>query len=182
MLCSMKNIIVVEGYHDESKIKAVYPNLDVIVTNGSEISKETLNLINSLSNDNEIVIFTDPDYPGERIRKKILEVAPNAKQLFLRKKDCISNNNKKVGIEHASKELIKEALDSILIVNKNENHLSMNDLFDLGLIGSNNSAILREKLADYLNLGKPNGKTILKRLNILGLNKNEVDALICKLK
>ena len=178
----MKNIIVVEGYHDESKIKAVYPNLDVIVTNGSEISKETLNLIKKLSEDNEIVIFTDPDYPGERIRKKILEVAPNAKQLFLRKKDCISNNNKKVGIEHASKELIKEALDSILIVNKNENHLCMNDLFDLGLIGSNNSAILREKLADYLNLGKPNGKTILKRLNILGLNKNEVDALICKLK
>ena len=178
----MKNIIVVEGYHDESKIKAVYPNLDVIVTNGSEISKETLNLIKKLSEDNEIVIFTDPDYPGERIRKKILEIAPNAKQLFLRKKDCISSNNKKVGIEHASKELIKEALDSILIVNKNENNLDMNDLFDLGLIDSNNSAILREKLADYLNLGKPNGKTILKRLNILGLKKDEVDALICKLK
>ncbi len=178
----MKNIIVVEGYHDEAKIKAVYPNLDVVVTNGSEISKETLNLIKKLSEDNEIVIFTDPDYPGERIRKKILEVAPNAKQLFLRKKDCISYNNKKVGIEHASKELIKEALDSILIVNKNENYLDMNDLFDLGLIGSNNSAIIREKLADYLNLGKPNGKTILKRLNILGLKKDEVEALICKLK
>ena len=102
--------------------------------------------------------------------------------MFLRKKDCISSNNKKVGIEHASKELIKEALDSILIVNKNENNLDMNDLFDLGLIDSNNSAILREKLADYLNLGKPNGKTILKRLNILGLKKDEVDALICKLK
>ena len=61
----MKNIIVVEGYHDEAKIKAVYPNLDVVVTNGSEISKETLNLIKKLSEDNEIVIFTDPDYPGE---------------------------------------------------------------------------------------------------------------------
>ena len=178
----MKNIIVVEGYHDESKIKAVYPNLDVVITNGSEISKETLDLIKKLSEDNEIIIFTDPDYPGERIRKKILEIVPNAKQLFLRKKDCISNNNKKVGIEHASKELIKEALDSISIVNINENNLDMNDLFDLGLIGSNNSAILREKLADYLNLGKPNGKTILKRLNILGLKKDEVDALICKLK
>ena len=178
----MKYIIVVEGYHDESKIKAVYPELDVVVTNGSEISKETLNLIKELSKNNEIVIFTDPDYPGERIRKKILELVPNAKQLFLRKKDCISNNNKKVGIEHASKELIKEALDSILVVNKNENNLTTNDLFDLGLIGSSNSAIIREKLADYLNLGKPNGKTILKRLNILGLNKNEVEALICKLK
>lgn len=178
----MKTIIVVEGYHDESKIKAVYPNLDVVITNGSEISKETLNLIKNLSQNNEIVIFTDPDYPGERIRKKILEIVPTAKQLFLRKNDCISNNNKKVGIEHASKELIKEALDSILIINKNENHLTMNDLFDLGLIGSENSAILRIKLADYLNLGRPNGKTILKRLNILGLTKEEVDVLICKLK
>ena len=178
----MKTIIVVEGYHDESKIKAVYPNLDVVITNGSEISKETLNLIKNLSQNNEIVIFTDPDYSGERIRKKILEIVPTAKQLFLRKSDCISNNNKKVGIEHASKELIKEALDSILIINKNENHLTMNDLFDLGLIGSESSAILRIKLADYLNLGRPNGKTILKRLNILGLTKEEVDALICKLK
>ena len=178
----MKNIIVVEGYHDEAKIKAVYPNLDVIITNGSEVSKETLALIKKMSENNEIVIFTDPDYPGERIRKKILEIVPNAKQLFLRKNDCISSNQKKVGIEHASLELIKEALDSILIINKNENHLNMNDLFDLGLIGSDNSSCLRMRLADYLNLGKPNGKTILKRLNILGLTKNEVMELICKLK
>ena len=39
--------------------------------NGSEISDETLDLIKELSKNHNIIVFTDPDYPGERIRKKI---------------------------------------------------------------------------------------------------------------
>ena len=38
-------VIVVEGSHDEQKLKSIYPEIDCIVTNGSEISTETLNLI-----------------------------------------------------------------------------------------------------------------------------------------
>ena len=50
-------VIVVEGKHDEQKIKSIYPNLECIVTNGSEISKETLNLIYQTSLVRDVIIL-----------------------------------------------------------------------------------------------------------------------------
>ena len=42
------DIIVVEGYHDEARIKSVFKDANCIVTNGSEISKETIDLIKEM--------------------------------------------------------------------------------------------------------------------------------------
>lgn len=175
------DIIVVEGAHDVSKVKSVYPDANCIITNGREIAKETIDLIKKLSKTNNIIIFTDPDSPGEKIRSIITEAVPNAKQAFLRKKDCISSNKKKVGIEHASKELIKEALSNVYS-NSNVITITNQDLYSLGLNGSNDSAILRDKISDILNIGRPNCKTFLKRLNLLGLTKTDVEELLCKVK
>lgn len=175
------DIIVVEGAHDVSKVKSVYPDANCIITNGREIAKETIDLIKELSKTNNIIIFTDPDSPGEKIRSIITEAVPNAKQAFLRKKDCISSNKKKVGIEHASKELIKEALSNVYS-NSNVITITNQDLYSLGLNGSNDSAILRDKISDILNIGRPNCKTFLKRLNLLGLTKTDVEELLCKVK
>ena len=129
----MSSVIVVEGIHDEMKIKSVYPDANVVITNGSEISKITLDLIKKLSETNEIIIFTDPDSPGEAIRKRITEVVPNAKQAFLRKKDAISKNKKKVGIEHATKEIIVDSLENVYTFTESNNNITMSDLFNLGL-------------------------------------------------
>ena len=176
------DVIVVEGTHDEDKIKLAYPNAFVVVTNGSEVSKETLDMISKLSENNNIIIFTDPDYPGERIRNLVSSVAKNVSHVFLKKKDCISNNKKKVGIEHASVDLIKEALENVYVNRNTNNTITNNDLFDLGLIGNENSAKLIYLISDYLNIGHPNSKTFLKRLNFLGLTKKEVEDILCKLK
>lgn len=176
------DVIVVEGTHDEDKIKLAYPNAFVIVTNGSEVSKETLDMISKLSENNKIIIFTDPDYPGERIRNLVSSVSKNVSHAFLRKKDCISNNKKKVGIEHASVDLIKEALENIYDNKNIDETITNNNLFELGLIGNENSAKMRYLISDYLNIGHPNSKTFLKRLNFLGLTKEEVKDILCKLK
>ena len=85
------DIIVVEGTHDEIKVKAAYPNAECVITNGSEISNETIELIKELAKTHRIIIFTDPDSPGERIRSIITNEIPSASQAFLRKKECISN-------------------------------------------------------------------------------------------
>ena len=176
------DIIVVEGTHDEIKVKAAFPNAECIITNGSEISLETLSLIKEISKKHRIIIFTDPDSPGERIRSKILEVAPNASSAFLRKKECISNNKKKVGIEHASIDAIKEALKDIYTPSLNQDTISLKDLYELGLNGEKDSAILREKISDILNIGKPNAKTFLKRMNLLQITKKELEDLLCKVR
>lgn len=176
------DIIVVEGTHDEIKVKAAFPNAECIITNGSEISDDTISLIKEMAKKHRIIIFTDPDSPGERIRSKILDAVPNASSAFLRKKECISNNKKKVGIEHATVDAIKEALKDIYTPSNNEDTITLNDLYLLGLNGEKDSAILREKIADILNIGKPNAKTFLKRLNLLQITKKELIDLLCKVR
>lgn len=176
------DIIVVEGTHDEIKVKAAYPNAECIITNGSEISDDTIELIKEMSKKHRIVIFTDPDSPGERIRSIITNAIPNASQAFLRKKECISNNKKKVGIEHASIDAIKEALESVYTPSKLEDTITISDLYLLGLNGNSESKILRDKISDILNIGKPNAKTFLKRLNLLQITREELLNLLCKVK
>ena len=111
-------IVVVEGLHDLERLKSIYEDIDVLITNGSEI-EENLPTIIEASKKRDIILFLDPDYPGERIRKKITEVIPNAKHAFLKKDLAISKNKKKVGIEHAKKEDIIDALNNVLTPSKN---------------------------------------------------------------
>ena len=179
----MSDVIVVEGLHDEIKIKSVYPDAFCVITNGSEISEDTLKYIKKLSLTHGIIIFTDPDSPGERIRNEVLKVVPNAKNAFIHKRNAISSNKKKVGVEHVSKELIKEALDPIYnkeVVSKG--NITNSDLYDLGLNGENESRIYRDKISDILNIGKPNNKSFLKRINQIGLSLDELKELLCQVK
>ena len=92
----MSSVIVVEGVHDVARLKAIYPDCNCVITNGREIDSSTIEYIKELSKTHEIIIFTDPDSPGEKIRNIITNAVPNAKQAFLRKKDCISNNEPKL--------------------------------------------------------------------------------------
>ena len=179
----MSDVIVVEGLHDEIKIKSVFPDAFCVITNGSEISEETLKYIKKLSETHGIIIFTDPDSPGERIRSEVLRVVPNAKNAFIHKKDAISHNNKKVGVEHASKEMIRNALIDIYNVTKKEKgNITNIDLFNLGLNGNDLSSIYRDRISDILNIGRPNNKSFLKRINEIGLSLDKLEELLCQVK
>ena len=50
----------------------------------------------------------------------------------------------------------------------------MQDLFELGLSGKNDASIKREKLSRVYPLGTCSGKTLLKRINMLGLSKEDI--------
>ena len=54
----------------------------------------------------------------------------------------------------------------------------MNDLFHLGLVSQADSKELRRKLSDTFNLGNPNGKTLLKRLNFLNISYQELEEFL----
>ena len=173
-----KSIIVCEGIHDEERIRKVFKDAFCITTNGSEISKDTLDMIKSYSKQYKIIIFTDPDSPGERIRHKVLEVVPNASEAFLPKRICISKNHKKVGIEHAPLEDIREALSNYLDKENETGTLNNTDMIELGLNGNINSSKYRDYISNKLNIGKPNAKTFLKRINALNISKEELIKLI----
>lgn len=173
-----KEAIIVEGNHDKSKVLAVYPEAFVIITNGSEVSIETLNLIKETSKTKDIVLLLDPDGPGEKIRKAVEDIVPNAKHAFIKKDKCISRNKKKVGIEHASHADIKEALDNLLVKGESKSDITNKDIFALKLTGFTESAVLRAKVSDKLNFGRPNKKTFLKRLQMFGITKQEIEEII----
>ena len=49
----IKEVVVVEGYHDLAKLKAIFEKVDVYITNGSEVSENTLK---ELLHDNAITV------------------------------------------------------------------------------------------------------------------------------
>jgi len=176
---SIKEVVVVEGYHDLATLKAIFKNIDVYITNGSEISEDTLKELKILNNKRGLILFLDPDYQGERIRRIINNYVGETKHAFLSKKDCISKNKKKVGIEHANKEVIIKGLTAFYTSSKHTNNLvNFKDLYRLKLIGNPSSKALRKYLGEELGIGLNNGKTLLKKLNMFNINISQIHEII----
>lgn len=167
--------MVVEGYHDLAKLKAIYPEIDVVITNGSEISQETLIELKELNTQRGLILFLDPDYQGERIRRMINDYVGTTKHAFLLKKDCISKNRKKVGIEHAKDTIIIEQLNKYYISSDNSVKYSMNDLIAYKLMGHANSKALRKKVCEELGIGLCNAKTLLTKLNMFTISNKKLE-------
>jgi ribonuclease M5 len=175
---SYQQVIVVEGYHDEQKIKSVYPDIECIVTNGSEISRETLNLIYETSLLKEVILFLDPDYPGKRITQKIMETQGKFKIAYIDKEKALNNSKTKVGIEHAKNKDIIEALERLLTIEYNLKTVVRNDIYVRNLIDNTNSKELRKFVCQKLNIPFCNGKTFLKYLNLLSIDLERIDQII----
>lgn len=190
-------IIVVEGRDDTAAIKRAVRAV-TIETHGFGISKSTWDKIENAYKEKGIIIFTDPDHAGEEIRKKLLEKFPDAKQAFLtkekakEKKKSASQALPDIGIENASPEDIREALDKAraIVVRTGDSALSdkkdeiftYKDLDSAGLTGGEGSKELREKLGDILGIGYSNAKALLYKLNTLGIDRETFEAAVKKLK
>ncbi|RHW31757.1 ribonuclease M5 [Lysinibacillus yapensis] len=162
----IQEIIVVEGKDDTTAIKRAV-NADTIETNGSAISEETIRRIAHAHAKRGVIVFTDPDYPGRRIRAIIEERVPGVKHAFLAKEKTIAKNGKGLGIEHAHDEDIREALGAVYTPNPNlktETEITMEDLLLARLIGHPKSKDRRNRLGEILNIGMTNGKQLHKRL------------------
>ncbi|MCF7923950.1 MAG: ribonuclease M5 [Candidatus Izimaplasma sp.] len=173
-----KQIIVVEGNHDQVKINSIYPNLQCITTNGSEISDKKLNLIYQLSKENEVILFLDPDTPGKKIMQKILNTNGKYTLAYIKKEKAISKNRKKVGIEHAKENDIRDALENKIEINNQESYIKLSDLYNRGLVNKRNANINRIKVCDSLEIPVSNGKTFLKMINLLDISLERVDEIL----
>lgn len=167
-------IIVVEGKSDVSFLSS-FIEAEFVITNGSEISKDTIEYLKSASKDKNIYVLTDPDSPGERIRKILDENIDGLNHCFVNKENSIKNG--KVGVAESTKEEIKKALDNAVKTNQNQpGTIAMSDLLKLGLCGAEDSEAKRNKISKELNLGHCNAKTFLKRLNYRAINIEEIKA------
>ena len=174
----IKEVIVVEGHHDTNVLQQ-YFDCETIETNGLALSAETLDLIKEAQQRCGVIIFTDPDYPGEKIRRMINDAVDGCKNAYIEKNKA--KTPKKVGVEHARREDLLEALEHCFTyTEQNEVTFTMDDIMELGLQGKADSAVRREWLGRMYHLGKPNAKTLLKRLNLLQVHPDEVRELLKK--
>ena len=167
----VNGIIVVEGKSDVELLSS-YIESEFVITNGSALSKETIEYLKNCKRD--IYVLTDPDFPGKQIRDELSQNISNLKHVFIKKENSIKNG--KVGVAEGNINEILEAIDNAY-VEHGEPHgsLTMSDLYEFGLIGKRDSAKKREKVSNELKLGFCNAKTFLKRLNNNSISKEELE-------
>lgn len=166
--------IVVEGKMDLDLLSQ-FIDCEIITTNGSEINRKTIDYIKEVKKRKKVIVLTDPDAPGKRIRDILNENIEGLDNAYLPKQKCIKKN--KIGVAECDKETILEAIDN-LIPGENpetESDITFTDLLELGLVGGSDSASKREELETHLHIGHTNGKTLLKRLHSLGITRKELE-------
>ncbi|WP_174713958.1 ribonuclease M5 [Ligilactobacillus salitolerans] len=174
----IQEVIVVEGKDDTKRINLAV-NADTIETRGSAISDEVLDQIDQLNELRGVIVFTDPDFSGEKIRKTIQAAVPGVKHAFLRKKDAVPDGQGSLGVEHASPAAIREALAHLYTeVPDAQPVISQSDLLAAGLISGPKAKIRREILCEYLRIGYVNGKQLYKRLNLFQVTPQEFGAAV----
>lgn len=167
----IKEVIVVEGTNDTKNLKK-YFDVETIETHGLGLKQETIELIEEIEKARGVILLLDPDSPGEKIRKRINDAIPNLKNAFLMKEDA--RTKKKVGVEHASKEVLEETLNNLVTYSDNKETLSYEEFIDLGLVSKSDSCEKREVISKKYHLGKCNAKTLFKRINLIGLKKEDL--------
>lgn len=170
----IKEVIVVEGKKDTERIQLAV-QAETIETQGMALPESTLKIIAHAQKTRGVIVFTDPDYPGEMIRKKITEKIPNVKHAFITTAEGSPVYKGTLGIEHASIETIQHALEGLYEVSiDTENKISKKFLRKNGLMGGKNAQFLREKLGEKLRIGYTNSKQLAKRLNMFQISEEEV--------
>ena len=153
---------------------------DTIETGGFTLAPYTLRQIEAAYKKRGIIILTDPDGAGERIRKFLTERFPGAGQAFIPKVQATANND--VGVEQAQPEAILAALSKVRHHEyRPQAEFSHMDLFKYDLNGSPSAAARRDALGAELGIGYGNAKRFLERLNHYGVSREEFLAALAKI-
>lgn len=165
-------ILVVEGASDKAFI-STFLDADFVITNGSEVSRETIEYLKEAKKTRDIVVLTDPDSPGKRIRDILDQSVPGLLHAFVPKEHSIKHN--KVGVAESTKEDVLNALSHIVpSKDVKKGDLTLADFYDLGLSGGDGAKERRDLVAKKLHLGFGNAKTLMQRANALGISKEEI--------
>ncbi|USG65894.1 ribonuclease M5 [Brevibacillus ruminantium] len=167
----IKEVIVVEGRDDTAAIKRAV-HADTIETGGSAINERTIQKIRLAQSKRGVIIFTDPDYQGERIRKIISRAVPGCKHAFITQADGTRKGD--IGVENASVETIIRALQDVKSeMAESAGEITADDMLEHGLTSGSGSKERRIKLGERLGIGYANAKQMLSRLNAFQISKAE---------
>ena len=158
----IKEIIVVEGRDDVTAVKRAL-DAELITTGGFGFPKGVMERIKAAQKRRGVIIFTDPDFAGEKIREEA-------------KKDG------DIGIENASPKSILAALERVRTEStEKREEFKQVDLIRNGLIGNEDASHRRDELGKILGIGYGNAKQFLSRLNNYGVSREEFEQALTQI-
>lgn len=179
-MIKIKEAVIVEGKYDKIKLSNILDTV-IIETDGFAIfkDKEKQKLIRFLSEKRGIIIMTDSDSAGFKIRNFINGIikTENIKNVFIpdiygkEKRKTESSKEGKLGVEGMSAEVILNALEKAGVLcfenaEKQGREITHTDFFEDGISGGENSAGIRKVLAKELDLPERiSSSSLLKVIN-----------------
>ncbi len=175
----IKELIVVEGKSDTVAIKRAV-QADTIETGGSAVDRTVIAKITLAMERRGVIILTDPDHAGERIRKIVAAKVPGCKHAFIPEKDATRKGD--IGVENASPESIRHALENVHTSFEGAPILiGIEDLMEAGMLVNSKAAERRMALGNLLGIGYCNGKQLYKRLAMFGITREEFAAALAQI-
>ncbi len=179
-MIKIEEAVIVEGKYDKIKLSAVLDTV-IIETDGFAVfkDKEKQRLIRFLAEKRGIIIMTDSDSAGFKIRSFIKGITKNGniKNVFIpdiygkEKRKTEYSKEGKIGVEGMEIQVILEALRKAgVLCLENEKtegkEITHTDFFEDGISGGENSGEKRKKLAKALDLPeKISSSALLKIIN-----------------
>lgn len=175
----LKETIVVEGKNDAAAVRRAV-DADIIITSGFGINKGILDRIKTARDKNGVIVLTDPDFMGEKIRKIISDRIKGVRHAFIPKEEAQAEGD--IGVENAAPESILRALSMAKCELEEAKVTFLGiDLIYYGLSGNENAARLRNSLGAALGIGYANSKQFVNRLNKYGIGRDELETALGKI-
>ncbi len=164
----IKETIIVEGKYDKIRLSPLF-DANIIELGGFRIynNKDRLALIRRIAEKNGIIILTDSDSAGFRLRHYLSSAVPKERitNVFIpdvsgkEKRKAKPGKENLIGVEGMKTEVLLDAFRKAGISvdgggSERKTPLTKAYLFELGLSGGENSAELRRKLCEYFSLPK----------------------------
>ncbi len=159
----LKQAVVVEGKYDKIKLSSFIDGV-IICTDGFGVFKdrETAELIRYYAKNSGIIILTDSDSAGFKIRGHIKGICPEGSIINLyipeiygkEKRKTVPSKEGKLGVEGIDVKILRETFERAGIESFKENThpVTKLDFYEWGLSGKADSSELRRKTAKSLGL------------------------------
>lgn len=167
----IKEVIVVEGRDDIDAVKKAV-DAELIAVGGFGINRKVIDRIKEAQKRKGVIVLTDPDFAGEKIRSIIRKRVKGIKHAYIAQEDGLKDGD--IGVENACPEVIIRALEGAKVTLEEKTATyGMEDMFFFKLTADSKAKERRMALGKELGIGYGNAKQMVSRLNNYGIDKDE---------
>ncbi|MBQ7086914.1 MAG: DUF4093 domain-containing protein [Clostridia bacterium] len=175
----LSKAIIVEGKYDKIRLSNIFDTI-IVTTEGFGIfnDKSKQKYIKKLADSCGVIILTDSDGAGFVIRNFVRNICAGGKiyNAYIpdisgkEKRKTAPSKENKLGVEGIDDDIIRKSIANLSLSEEQPRigDISMGDLFELGIIGGDNSSFLRKELTKEIDLPEHiSSKALLEIINLM---------------